>query len=315
VTPSLRSSIRLAASAFRREAWLAALGLLVTGARRVTSWPALWAAWTLLWRAVISGALRHPGSLAGPIEGALAMATSARFIGIVGGLWLAGALLSAALRLAWISGAVPTLGAAMSGAAESGAAPRGTAAFAEGLVAGFARVLPAAILGFVLELSGALFAGTLYLAATLLLVHDGGSGAGGFVGLAAATAGALVLALAVPLGLSTASDALVARAALLRERPAAALAAVTRRFVSRPGSFLLGAILFGVVGVALQLGVRAFAGVATGFALEAPALLRLGPELMVGVLAALVAGVLDLVWLGTLAVLSCGEARPSTRSG
>ena len=307
MTPSLRSSIRLAVSAFRREAWLAALGLLVTGARRVTSWPAIWAAWTLLWRSALSGLWRHPGSLAAPIEGALAMATSSRFIGIVGGLWLAGALLSAGLRLAWISGAVPTLGAVMSGAAMSGAVPRGTAAFAEGVAAGFARVLPAALLGFLLELSGALFAGTLYLAAALLVTHDGGT-AGGVLGLAAATAGALVLALAVPLGLSTASDALVARAALLREPPAAALAAVTRRFVSRPGSFLLGAMLFGVVGVALQLAVRAFGGVATGFALEAPALVRLGPELMIAVLAALVAGVLDLVWLGTLAVLSCGEA-------
>jgi hypothetical protein len=303
VIPTLRSSLGLAALAFRREAWLAALGLLVTGARRVTSWPALWAAWLLVWRAAESAAAREPLSLFAPIEGALAMVASARFLGVVGGLWLAGALVSAALRLAWIAGAVPTLGAAMGGQ------PRGTAGFVEGVARGFGRVLPAAVLGFLLELTGTLFAATLGLASALLLGNHGASGPAAVLGLAAATALALVLALAVPLACSTVSDALVARAALLREPAAAAFAAVSRRFAARPGSFLLGAMVFGFVGLAVQLSVETFGGLSMGFAIGAPALLRLGPDLMIGVLAAFLAGVLDLVWLGTVAVLSSGEAR------
>lgn len=301
--PTLGSSLRVAMAAFRREAWLAAFGLLVTGARQVTAWPALWAAWMLAWRAAQSAAARDPGSLFAPLEGAFAMVTSPRFLGVVGGLWLAGALVSGALRLAWIAGAVPTLGAAMAGQ------PRGTAGFVEGVAEGFGRVLPAGVLGFVLELTGTVFSAALVLASALLLGHQGAPSLAAVVGLAAATALALVLALAVPLALSTASDALVARAALLREPAGTALAAVARRLLARPGSFLVGAMLFAAVAIAMQLAVRAFGGIATGFALEVPPLLRLGPELMVGVLASLLAGVVDLVWLGTLAVLSSGEAR------
>lgn len=301
--PTLGSSLRLAAAAFRREAWLAPLGLLVTGARRVAGWPALWAAWVLVWRAAQSAAAHEPGSLLAPLEGALAMVASPRFLGIVGGIWLAGALVAGALRLAWIAGAVPTLGAAMAGQ------PRGTAGFADGVAEGFGRVLPAAVLGLVLELTGTIFSAALVLASALLLGNQGSLGTAAVFGLAAATALALVLALAVPLALSTASDALVARAALLREPAAPALAAVLRRVLARPAVFLLGAMLFGAIGMGIQLAVAAFGGIATGFAADAPALLRLGPDLMIGALAALLAGVVDLVWLGTLAVLSSGEAR------
>jgi hypothetical protein len=226
----------------------------------------------------------------------------------VAGLWVAGALLSGALRVAWVSGALPVLGAAMAGE------PRGAAGFAGGVAGGFLRVLPAAVLGFVLELSGALFAATLALASVMLAGRGGGTGA--VVGLAAATAAALTLALAVPMALSTVADALVVRAALRRERPGAALVGVTRRFVARPGAFLVGALLFGTVGVAAQLSVQALGSLALGFVWNAPSAALLGPRLMLGALSALLAGVVDLLWLGTLAVLTCGEAsgEQATRS-
>lgn len=300
VTPTLGSSFRMASAAFRREAWLAALGLLVTGARRATSWPAIWAAWGLVLRAVAAAAAQHPLQLAAPLEGALAMVTSGRFLGIVGGLWLVGAIISGALRVAWVSGALPVLGAAMAGE------PRGAPGFARGVADGFARVLAAAVLGFVLELSGALFALTLALAAAVLAGRGDGTAAA--LGLAAATAAALTLALAVPMALSTAADALVARSGMIRESLGETLTGVTRRFFSRPGAFLLGALLFGVLGVAVQLSVGVAGGTATGFAREAPALVALGPRLMLGALSALLAGVVDLLWLGTLAVMSCGRS-------
>lgn len=307
VTPTLGSAIRMASAAFRREAWLAALGLLVTGARRATSWPAIWAGWGLVLRAALAAAAQHPLQAAAPLEGALAMATSSRFLGMVGGLWLGGAVLSGALRVAWVSGALPVLGAAMAGE------PRGAHGFADGLVDGFARVLPAAVLGFVLELSGALFALTLALAAAVLAGRGGGFGAA--LGLSAAVAAALTLALAVPLALSTAADALVARSAMLREPLADALLGVARRFFAHPGAFLLGALLFGVLGLVAQVSIHVAGGVATGFAPRAPALVALGPRLMLGALSALVAGVVDLVWLATLAVMSCGHAPSDLAAG
>jgi hypothetical protein len=308
VTPTLGSAIRMAAAAFRREAWLAALGLLVTGARRATSWPAVWAAWGLALRAAVAAYVQHPLQLSAPLEGALAMATSSRFLGLVGGLWLAGAAISGALRVAWASGALPVLGAAMVGE------PRGARGFADGVADGFARVLPAAVLGFVLELSGALFALALALAAAVLAGR--GQGWGVVLGLSAAVAVALTLALAVPMALSTAADALVARSALVQEPLADTLAGVTRRFLSRPGGFLLGALLFGGLGVVAQVGLQAAGGLATGFAgpaRAAPGLVVLGPRLMLGALSALVAGVVDLLWLSTLAVMSCGQLAPGDR--
>jgi hypothetical protein len=305
VTPTLAPSVRLSLSAFRREAWLAALGLLFSGARRLCLWPALWAAGGLLVRAALAAVAQHPLSLAAPLEAVAAMASSGRFLGLVGGLWLCGVLLAGALRVAWVAGALPVLAAAMAGR------PHGAAGFAPGLARGFARVLPAALLGFALELSGLLFAATLGWAVLLVAAAGEGTGGAGGLALAAASALALMLVLAVPLALSTAADGLVVRAAVRREPPARALAGLTRRFLARPGSFLLGAMLFGVASLVIQAAVQAAGGTATGFARAAPALLSLGPQLMLGALAALGAAVVDLVWLGTLAVLTCGRSGPA----
>jgi hypothetical protein len=301
VVPTLAPSVRLSLSAFRREAWLAALGLLFSLVKRLAIWPALWAAFALILRAALTAAARHPLSLDAPLEAAVAMAGSSRFLGLVGGLWLCGALLAGALRVAWVAGAVPVLAGAMAGV------PRGPEGFAEGLARGFVRVLPAAVLGFLLELSGLLFAVSLGWAVVLVArgaVPEGGRFA---PGLAAASALALTLALAVPLALATAADGLLVRAALLREGPAQALAGLTRRLLARPGSFLLGAMLFGVAGLFVQGALQAAGGVATGFAGGAPALILAGPHLMLGALGALGAAAVDLSWLGTLAVLCCAR--------
>jgi hypothetical protein len=289
--------------ALRREAWLSALGLLVAGLRRALGWPALLVAAALVLRSATAAAHHSPGQLGAPLEGALAAILAPRFLGLVGGLWLAGAATAWALRVAWISGALPVLGAAMEGA------PRGTAGFAAGLAGGFSRVLAAAVLGFVLELSGALFAATLALGAALVGARWIGGADGAAVPLAAFTALALTLAIAVPAALSVAADALVARAAVRGEGPAAALAAATRRVLQRPGTFLLGGMLFGAAALAGRLAVSAFGGLATGFAVGAPAGALVGPELMLSVAAALVAAVVELLWLGTVVALSCGEHR------
>lgn len=303
--PTLGIAIKVAFSAFRREAWLAALGLAVSGLRRALRWPALAVAWALVAQGALAGVRAEPLDPLAAVHGALAVATSSRFLGLIGGLWLAGLAAGGVLRVAWIAGALPSLGAAMVGA------PRGAGGFAAGVASGFHRVLAAAMFTLLLELSGGIFSVTLLLAALRITFHAGGSGAG--PSLAAAVALAATLAVAVPVALSAVADAAVARAALLGEGPAEALAGAIRRFLARPGTFVLAALAFGAAAIGMPLVVQSAGTLATGFASGAPPLVLLGPGLMLAALAALVATVVDLARLGTLAVLACaGEGAPAS---
>ena len=66
-------------------------------------------------------------------------------------------------------------------------------------------------------------------------------------------------------------------------------------------------MIFGAVG-ALGPGIVAGAGsIATGFASSVSPAILLGPQLMVAVVAAAVAAGVDVVWLGTVAVLACAK--------
>jgi hypothetical protein len=306
VPPNLRAAIGLSVKAFRSEAWLAALGLVVAGLRRALGWPALVLAVALVVRGAVSLARHAPGDPGAPIEGAIVALTAPRMIGLVGGLWLAGAVASWALRVAWLSGALPVLGARMAGA------PSGTAGFAAGLAGRFHRVLAASVLAAVLELSGTLFAATVFLGAALFGVGWFGGAEGAALPFAALTALALTLAVAVSAALSIAADAVVARAAVRGEWPAAALAGASRRFLARPGAFLLAGMTFGLALLAGRLAVSALGSLATGFAASAPPGALVGPELMLGVLAALVAAMVEVLWLGTVTALACaGSGRPA----
>jgi VIT1/CCC1 family predicted Fe2+/Mn2+ transporter len=66
-------------------------------------------------------------------------------------------------------------------------------------------------------------------------------------------------------------------------------------------------MVFGLAILAGRLAVSAFGTLATGFATRAPAIVLLGPELMLSVLAAFVVAALELLWLGTVVALACGE--------
>jgi hypothetical protein len=266
-------------------------------ARRAAVWPALVVAWAILVRAVLLALSRRPASLQAPAEGLLAAMTAPRVVALVVGLWLAGVLVGALLRVAYLAGALPTLGAAQAGAS----GPR----FAAGIAYGFPRVLAAAALGLVLDVSGGLFGGTLAVAA--FRITGSASERGGSALLAATVAFALVLALAVPLALSVVSDAAVARAAIRGEGPARAFVEGGGRFLARPGTFLLGALAFGLLAAVGPAFVSAAGSVATGFASAVGPMLLVGPQLMIAVVAAAVAAAVDLVWLGTVAALACGE--------
>lgn len=296
VPPSLFAAVGLALRALAREPWLVAVGMLVGMLRRAAVWPAWAVAWALLARAVVAGfrGRLDPGA---PVEALLATLASPRFLSLVAGLWLAGAAIGAALRVAFLSGALPTLGSAM----VRSPAPR----FATGVAYGFPRVLATAALALVLDVSAGMFGGTLALAAVRISWRV--AGGGGSVALAAAVALALTLAIAVPLALSTVGDAAVARSALREEGPGTAFAGAGARFLRRPGTFLLATLAFALAG-ALGPGLVGGAGsLLTGFVQDTSTLVLLGPNLMLAVGAALIAAALDLSWLGTVAALACAE--------
>jgi len=167
--------------------------------------------------------------------------------------------------------------------------------------------LPSAALGWVMDLSGAGFGVALLLAAFRIAGRT--SERGGSAGLAAATALALVLALAVPLALGALADAAVARAALRGEGPGAAFAGATRRFLGRPGTFVIAALGFGLAGFIGPAAVETMGSVATGFAPGVSPLVLAGPALMAAAAATLVSATVDLGWLGTVAALACARDR------
>ncbi len=303
VPPALGSAAALALRAVWREAWLLAPGFVVTALRRALSWPALAFVWAIALEAGLEAAREHPLDPLAALSGAAAAVSSPRAVAIVVGLWLAGALAGGLLRVAWLSGALPALGGAMAGGAG------GVDRFAGGIAGGFPRVLATAALALAARLGGALFA--LALALGALRITFAAVGGGGSPGLAAAVALALTVAVIVPVGLSAASDAALARAALRGDGPAAAFAGATRRLLLRPGAFLLGALVFGLLGALAPASVQTLGNAVTGFAAAAPPAVMLGPALLLAAGAAVAATALELAWLGTVATLACGEERPA----
>jgi hypothetical protein len=303
VPPTLGPAAALALRALSRVTWLLAPGFLVNALRSALGWPAFAFSWGIAAEAAFQSIRARPHDPLAPLAGVLAAATAPRVLAIAGGLWLAGAIGRALLRVAWLSGAFRALGAAMSGG------EGGPARFAEGVAYLFPRVLAAALLGLVAEISGGLFA--LALALGALEVTGAVAGGGASPLLAAAVALALTLAVAVPVAISAGVDAALARAALRGEGPGRAFAGATRRFLSRPGTFVLGALTFGLLGALAPLSVQTLGSAVTGFAAGAPAAVMLGPTLLLSALALVAATALDLAWLGTISVLACAEDRPA----
>jgi hypothetical protein len=256
-------------------------------------------AWVLLVRAAFLALASAPLDPRAPFAGALAALTAPRFVALVGGLAAGGLLCGAALRVAFLAGALPTLAAGAAGARE--------ARFATGVAYRTPAVLAAAVLGVVLDLAAAILSWTLLLAALRVTVHV--AGGAGSPALAAAVALAAVIALAVPVAHAAVADAAVARAGAAGEGPGAAYAGATRRFLARPGSFVLGALVFGALAAFAPAAVEAFGGGITGIVSGAPPLLLAAPSAIVGLAAAAIAAALDLWWLGTVASLALAEER------
>jgi hypothetical protein len=295
---TLGSAMSLGLRALLRQAWLAAVGLLVTLLRQALLWPAFLVGSILLLRGAVDAARLAPFSPAAPLLGGLMVATHPRVVALVLGLAAAGSLLGGALRLAWLAGSLPTLAGAF------GPAPDATPRFADGVAHGLPRLLPLLALTWLMELGGAGFALVLGLGA---LLASGAAAGQGLAWLAAPVALALVLALAVPLALSVLADAALVRAAVRGEGPAEALARATERLVRRPSAFLLGGIIFSAAGLGVSLALSSVGSLATGFAPRAPPELLLGPQLMLAAAGATAAAALELWWLASLTALATHE--------
>jgi hypothetical protein len=294
--PPLGTSILAGTRAAAREAWLVPVSALLSTLRTVATVPALAVAAILPVEGAVRAARRSPLTLTAPIDGALSVLGSGSYQALVGGLLIVGVLAAGLLRVLFLAGALPTLGASLAGG-------DGSRRFAAGVVWGFPRQLATWLLSALADAAAAgfLLAG---IAGALMV-----TGAQGRHPVLAAVLGAAVLAigLAEMLAARVLGDVAAARCAILGEGAAQAFAGATRRLLARPGALALGGIAAVMAGMAAAAALQPAASVlgVAAARLHGPPLL--GPQLMLGMFAVLAAAAVDLAWLGTAAALACGD--------
>lgn len=294
--PTVPAALGLGWRAAVRNAWLAPVGLLAALSRTALAAPAVAFAWFVIGGAATRRLQEDPRPEA-VLAGAFDALTAPRTAAVLIGLWASGALLATAVRLAWLAGALPTLGGTLAG--HEPEAPL----FARGVAYGLPRLAATAVLAWLVELLGAAFASTVVLGALAITVRARDLSAG--PGTAAAVAAALSCAVAVPLLAGAVGDAALGRAALLGESPARALGRAALRVARRPAAFLLVGLAVALFGALVAGTIQGIAAGATGFARARVAWLMLGPDLVVAVTAALVAAWVELWRLGAVATLAC----------
>ena len=277
------------------ESWLTVLGMGVTLLRGALALPAV--AFVVAVSSVAARAALHRGGGPEAAFGAVLHAWgSPRARSIAIGLWLAGVLLWGAVRVAWVAGAVPFLAWRLSGSRG------GEPTFAGGAAWRFQRVLPVAVVALLLDLAGR----AMIVLATLGVLAVGARVQGRGAPAAAAFVAALALASSAFLAasLSALGDVAVVRAAMAGESAGQALGRGARAFLSRPAACLVAVLAVwlaaGLAAGAAQGVLTAFGGVARG----GPRLLLVFPEMLVAVLAALVASSAELWRLSALGVLA-----------
>jgi hypothetical protein len=295
VPPTVLQALRRAARATAANLWLAPVGLVVGVVRGLAALPAQLFAVAILQLAASSwgmriGPLRAPGT---SLDGVLVAATSPRFVGIALGLWLAGLLISAVVRVGYLAGALATLGRDLAGAPPA-------RAFAPAFAFGVAGLLPAAGLAFAVELgASAALAG----AAVGAAIVARGAPVHPVVGAAVAAAALAGAALASVVA-GAVADATLARAAIRGDPPLRALARAAWRVGRRPAAFVAVALAATAAQLVFGGSAEALAAVAAGAGPTHP-LVLLGPQLMVAVLGMLVAVLAELWRLAAVAILAC----------
>ena len=281
-----------------QEAWLIPVGALISVVRTLATAPAVAVGVALALEGAAQASRLRPLSFTAPLEGAAAVLTSPRYLALVAGLLLAGTLLSATLRVLFLAGALPTLGARLAGGDP-------TRRFAPGVVQGLPRLLGTWLLGGLVELTA-----VGYLVAVLAAVtRVAGASSPAYPPALLAALGATALTVAaVGLLLSrVVGDAAAARTAILGERPAQAWAGAVRRVLGRPGGFTLAGLVLLMGGALLTATLQPATRIVSGLSGRVDDLLLLGPELMLALVAALGTAALELAWLSTVSALSCAE--------
>jgi hypothetical protein len=291
-------ALAMGARASGRSSWLIAPGLLVAFLRTALGWPLPFFALAIA-GAGVSSRLQGPSlQPVAIVASAIEALTAPRSFFILAGLWVAGILIAAVLRVAWMAGALPALGAHLT------RTPRPESGFATGVAFGFAPMLGTAALGLVVELTAQLYAWCVYLSAAIVALRGGG-GQPTLAGLLAAAA--ITTAVAAPIFASLVADAALARNALAGDAPTRALLVGARRVVLRPGAFVLAAFVLGVAGVVILGTAETMETAVLGVAGGAPYWLALGPRLMATTIAVALATLLELWRLGTIAALACAD--------
>jgi hypothetical protein len=281
-----------------REGWLLPVGALIALLRSLLAMPALAVGAVVVVRAADRAAAHDPRGPLAALEAVAALLTSPRFLALVGGLWLAGTLLAGLLRILFLAGALPTLGARLAGV-------DATRRFAPGVAWGLPRQVSTWLLAGAAELAAAGY----LVVATSMAVRLAASSPAGQLRLALAVVGgaAIAIGFAGLLATRVLGDAAAARTAILGEGAAYAYAGATRRFLVRPGGFLLGGIAVGLAGAAAWGALRPAAGVVAAVHARVIDAVAVGPEMMLALLALLAAAAVDLAWLGTAGALACAE--------
>jgi hypothetical protein len=211
--PTVTQSLGMGARAAWRSAWLAAPALLVALSRTALLWAAPVAALGIARGGALARTAAGSGAR-GVLSGAAVALAAPRTVALVLGLFLSGQLLAAALRAAYVAGALPVLGANLAGVPAD-------RRFARGFGCGFARLSGTALLAYAVGLVAQLLA-LAWVAGAIVITAQRLRGGHPFwpALLVAAACLAAVLALTV---VPLASDAALARASLAGERPGRAL--------------------------------------------------------------------------------------------
>jgi hypothetical protein len=277
------------------ESWVAVLGMGVTVLRSALALPAV--AFVVAVSSVAArGAVRRGGGPAAAIGAVLQAWEAPRFRSIAVGLWLAGVLLWGAVRVTWVAGAMPLVAWRLSGARG------GEPTFAQGAAWRFRRVLPVAVAALLLDFAGrAMFVlvslGVLAVGARVQ--GRGNPGPAAFVAALALASSAFLAA-----SLSALGDVAVTRAAMAGESVGQALRRGAGAFLARPAACLLVVL---AVWLAAGLAAGSAQGVLTAFGSVVrggPRMLLFLPEMLLAILAALVASAAELWRLSALGVLA-----------
>jgi hypothetical protein len=277
------------------ESWLAVLGLGVTLVRGALALPA--GAFVV---AMSSVAARETVQRGGGPEAAVGAVfhlwSAPRFLSIAVALWLAGALLWGAVRVAWVAGAAPLVAWRLS---RSRGEPPG---FAQGAAWRFHHVLPVAVAALLLDLAGKAMVVLVSLGVIVVGARIQGRGAPGATAFVAALALAGSAFLAT--SLSTLGDVAVARAALAGESAGQALRRGALAFLSRPAACVVVVLTVWLAAGLAAGSAQGVLGALGGFARGGPRMVLLFPEMLLAVLAALVAAWAELWRLSALGALA-----------